>query len=557
MTFPSDITSLSQAQYDEMRAALLTMEREKEGLSIQTQTLKSESEALKSESETLQREVRQLRSQLDWFHKQLFGPKSERRIDPIPGQLSLLERLGVYDWNEEHRQIAAKAVAGYERQVNTAPKQREGGEHFPIDETKVPVYEVIHLPPEAQGLSEDEYTIIETRSTDVLLQQPSQFRVARNVYPVIRLHATGKIVRAPAHKGLWDRSCLDVSAIAGMLCDKFLWHLPLHRQHQRLQATGITLSRGTLTYATQKAIGLLSPIYDALVQSIRESDTVCLDETPIKAGRDKLKGKMRQGYFWPMLGDRDEVAFHYSHSRGHQVVIEMLGDDFSGQLLSDGYGAYDTYVNKLKQRQQAIVHGQCWAHIRRKFVDAETSAPEETETILALIRLLYEADADTEQIKSEEKQREHRRQECLPIVDTLFRYLHGYAVGSRQSPDEKFMKAVNYALNREAQARAFIDHPGIPLDNNATERAIRPIAVGRKNWMFCWTGAGARDVAIIQSLIQTCRVHGLDVHTYLVDVLQRVGTHPASQVDDLLPRNWRNNYADQPMPSSYRALGLV
>ena len=191
-----------------------------------------------------------------------------------------------------------------------------------------------------------------------------------------------------------------MSLFAGLLVDKFVYHLPLHRQHLRLKAAGIDLSRQTLTNLVTRAVDLLEPVYHSLLSSVLQSKVLAMDETPIKAGRVE-PGKMKTAYFWPVFGDKDEVVLPFSTSRAHGTVREVLGR-FAGTLLTDGYEAYARY----SEREKSVAHALCWAHTRRKFIEAEKSHPEESGIALELIRELYEIE---ESLKTKDEQ------SCLEI----------------------------------------------------------------------------------------------------------------------------------------------
>lgn len=175
---------------------------------------------------------------------------------------------------------------------------------------------------------------------------------------------------------------MDVSFLAGMLIDKFRYHLPLYRQHQRLADVGIQVSRSSLTNWAGRAIDLLEPVTAAQAAHIVQGDVIAMDETSIKAGR-VAPGKMRSAYFWPVYGEADEIVFHYAPSRAHKHVESFLGD-FRGTLLSDGYAAYAAYAQR-----RGLVHAQCWSHCRRNYVDAEESDPAGVAKALSLIGAIY------------------------------------------------------------------------------------------------------------------------------------------------------------------------
>ena len=187
---------------------------------------------------------------------------------------------------------------------------------------------------------------------------------------------------------LFRSSIADVSFLVGMLVDKFVYHLPLYRQHQRLADAGITVARATLTNLSRRSIELLVAIYIAQFEHVCTSRVLAMDETPIKAGR-KGEGKMRVSYFWPIYGEDNEVCFHYADSRAHAVVMKALGPNFKGVLLSDGYGAYARYAKQV----DTCTPASCWAHARRGFEQALMSHPDEANAALAIIRALYAHEA--------------------------------------------------------------------------------------------------------------------------------------------------------------------
>ena len=281
------------------------------------------------------------------------------------------------------------------------------------------------------------------------------------------------------------------------------------------------------------------------MESVLESKSLAMDETPIRAGV-KSRGKMKTGYFWPIFGDRDEVVFPFSESRSGSILDQLLAG-YRGVLVSDGYVAYERYVEKVN----GIVHAQCWSHTRRQFLKAEGIEPKLTETALLYIRRLYEEEALLKpKLVDDARRMELRAERCKPIVDEFFAWLKTMLETRILLPRNPFTEAAGYALAREGPLRVFLRYPDVPIDTNHLEREIRPIAVGRKNWLFCWTEVGARYVGIFQSLLVTCRLQDVDPYTYLVDVLQRVERHPASDVARLTPRLWKEQFAAAPFRSA-------
>jgi transposase len=478
--------------------------------------------------------------QLLWFKKQIFGPKSEKRHGDFVDvtQLSLGEAV------EGERRPVEKTltVKAHTRELSQPADSRD--EPALRFDDSVPRTRRVILPPEVEGLGESEYEIIDERVTQRLVQTPAIYLVEEIVRPVVKLKGTTRIVTAPAEPGVLERSLADVSLLAGLLVDKFRFHLPLYRQHQRMLAAGIHLARSTLTSWVHGSIDLLAPIHEAQLASILTSSVLAMDETPIKAGR-KSKGKMKQGYFWPVYGDQDEVAFPFAASRAHRHAVEILGE-YCGTLLSDDYGAYDAFAAK----REAVTRAACWAHVRRKFVDAEDVEPERVEHVLGLIRGIYRIEKEVREQRLEgEAKRDVRVEQSRPIVAELFAWLKQELAAHALLPTSPFTEAARHALKRKTQLEVFVTDPAVPVDTNHLERALRPIPMGRKAWLFCWTEVGAEKVGIIQSLISTCVLHGIDPYTYLVDVLQRVAIHPQSEVADLTPRLWKARFADRAIPS--------
>jgi hypothetical protein len=223
---------------------------------------------------------------------------------------------------------------------------------------------------------------------------------------------------------------------------------------------------------------------------------------------------MHTGYFWPIYGEHDEVCFPFHASRSADFVCQALSikPAVNAVLVTDGYAAYKHYAEKT-----GIQHALCWSHARRTFFEALTAEPTGGAEALEQINYL--------QLKRQ-----------------------GF------TPSNPFIQALNYVRERRVGLEIFLTDPDVPIDTNHLERALRVVPIGRKNWNFCWTELGAKHVGIIQSLIVTCRLHGIDPYTYLVDVLQRVGVHPASKVAELTPRLWKLHFAANPLRSALRTL---
>ncbi len=295
---------------------------------------------------------------------------------------------------------------------------------------------------------------------------------------------------------------------------------------------------------------LLEPIHKAQLRSILSSKVLAMDETPIKAGRSG-KGKMKTGWFWPVYGDQDEMVFTFANTRAKAHIEKVLSSHFKGTLISDGYVAYARY----SEATEGVIHAQCWVHTRRQFIEAEDVEPDRVAMALQYIRELYAIETQIKERHLEQEQkRTYRLDQSKPVVDAFFAWCEQQLTDPSLLPDNPLIKAIGYVLNRQTELRVFLEDPAVPMDTNHVERGLRPIPMGKKNWMFAWTELGAEHVGIIQSLICTCRLQGVDPYTYLVDVLQRISLHPASETESLTPRLWKQKYAEHPMRSDlYRS----
>lgn len=492
----------------------------------------------------LREEFDSIKSQLKFFQDQLFGQKSEKRKEiSNSAQLSLGGLIN--PTKPDSAPVPRKEIITYERKQRSKGKlegnvNKYGGLSF--DESVV--VKSIKIPaPEIKDLNPDEYELIKTNYHYELAQKPASYMVIEHIQDVVKIN--DKIVTAPRVGSVLSGSYADVSLLANLIIDKFQYHLPLYRQHQRIAAAGIKISRVSLTNYVHQSLDLLEQIYYAQLDSIKSGDTLWMDETPIKAGHNKEKKKLKSGYIWSLYGKKKEVAFWYHESRGTKVIMELLAEDFKGTLVTDGYEAYSNYTKELS----TVEHAMCWSHTRRLFLKAEELQPELVTKVLKYIRLLYQVE---ESIKNgtPEQILEARGEKSKEIIDQFSVWLRAEANSLTLLPSDLFTKACNYFFKHEAELRVFLSNPSVTIDTNHLEREIRPIAIGRKNWLFCWTEIGAHYAAIAYSLIATCKLHDVKPYEYLVDVLQRVKDHPHQQIQELIPRNWKQNFQHKKLISA-------
>lgn len=497
---------------------------------------------LRDEVETATALIEKLTAQVKWFQNQLFGQKSEKRIIEASKEQLFLGR----QFQQETAEEETRTVKKHERKKRQV-KSTDGDEQdLFFDPELVPVEEITVPNPETEGLSADEYEVIGQKVSYRLAQRPGVYVILKYMRDVIKTKDASKEAPKISCPSLppevFEKSHADVSFLAGMLIDKFQYHLPLYRQQLRLQAAGIHVSRAWLTQLAHRCGNLLEPIFEALIESIRAARVKLMDETPIKADRKK-KGKMHTGYFWPVMVEND-IVFFYFDSREHHRVFEALGAKPAdgSVIVSDGYDAYKAYA-----KATGTLNAQCWTHSRREFVKAEDIDPQRAEEALNLIRPLYRIEKEIrEQSLEGEVKRLYRMEHSKPVVDKFFEWVKKQLKDETLLPSNRLSQALNYVHKREDALRLFLTDPEIPIDTNELERALRVIPMGRKNWLFAWTEVGAKYVGIFQSLIVTCKMHGIDPYIYLVDVLQRVADHPKADVHQLTPGEWKKHFADKP-----------
>ena len=342
-------------------------------------SIETELAALRAENAELKAALAQVTQQLEWFKRQLFGRKSERHLPPDPSQGNLLADLAP----EPPAGAVPTETVTYTRRTakNRGNAVHDSGLRF---DATVPVQVIEQPAPELQGPEADAFEVIGEKVTHRLAQRPGSYVILEYRRPVLKRRDTEQVTTTPAPPNVLERSVADVSFLVGLLVDKFLYHLPLYRQHQRLLQSGIQLSRVTLGTLTARAIDLLEPIYKAQLEHIRQGRVVTVDETPIKAGRS-APGKMRTAYFWPVYGEEDEICFPYASNRNLDNVKAILGANFTGVLQSDGYGAYE----RFEQQSEGVVHAECWAHTRRHFERALDAEPQAAEAALRQIQAFY------------------------------------------------------------------------------------------------------------------------------------------------------------------------
>jgi transposase len=484
--------------------------------------LTSQLEAALSVVKALQQENALLRQKIDLLVRRVFGSSSEKLS---PGQLELLLALsGIAP------AVAAAAAKPAPQNVSRPRKERAPRlpEHLPVIE------EV--LDPEPVKAAPEQWRRIGEEVSEQLDYEPGRFLRRRLVRPkyVRKDDRDAAPVIAPLPARLQDRSLPTPGLLAHVLVSKYCDHLPLYRQEKiYARRHGVNLPRQTLARWVELASDWLQPIYREIKSGVMAGGYVQIDETPVDY-LDPGRGKTGQGYLWTCASPQGDVLFHWETSRAASCLANIVPVDFSGTVQCDGYAAYPAFA---RQHPQPIQLAGCWAHVRRKFYEAREQSPKVTGWFLRQIQLLYQVEAQLREKKSGPSLRAAMRASTSrPIVERLQRALLRHK--PRHLPKSLLGQAIDYALAQWSTLTVYLGDGRVEIDNNRVENAIRPTAVGKKNWLFMGeAGAGQRG-AILYTVVESCRRRGLDPYAYLKDVLTRLPAMTNHQIPEILPAAW-------------------
>jgi len=319
------------------------------------------------------------------------------------------------------------------------------------------------------------------------------------------------------------------------LVGKYQDHLPLYRQIEILRREGVHLSASTVNDWICGGIDLVKPLYDTLRNRVLRSDYIQVDESTIPVMDKDRPGATRKGYHWVVRSPEEKsLFFHYDRgSRGQHVIVELL-KDYRGAVQSDGYGAYKIYEDK-----EGVLLLGCWAHVRRKFEQALGDDPPRAQYAMEQIQRLYAIERRIAEDGLAKEQAERlRKQESYPIVRAFEEWLVENLGNPRITPKSRIGTAINYAYGIYPRLGRYVADGRYRIDNNLAENAVRPLALGRKNYLFCQNHEAAERTAMIYSLLGTCKVCGVNPTAWLTDVLSRIQDHKKPRLDELLPDRW-------------------
>lgn len=376
-----------------------------------------------------------------------------------------------------------------------------------------------------------------TEITEVLEYKPGELFVKQFLRPIYvqPMDLTETLFITASLPGRMLEKCMaGESLLAQMVVDKYLDHLPINRQLQRFDRLGVTIPQSTSNDWMRNVLTSLTGLYELHKKQVLSSTYLHADETTIKVQDENKKGKTHLGFYWAYHNSEHKlVLFDYRPGRGREGPKEIL-KDFTGYLQTDGYGVYDDFDKK-----PAVILMHCMAHARRKFTQSLDSDGPRATYALAKIQLLYAIERRIKELAMSSTEIINVRQgEAIPILKELKEWMLGQM--TKVLPKSPICQAMAYSLQRWDKLSIYTSDAKLKIDNNPVERAIRPIAIGRKNYLFAGSHDAAQRAAMIYSLLSTCTLHDINPYHWLKDVLKRMHTYTTSNLHELLPQNWKS-----------------
>jgi transposase len=504
--------------------------------------LTSERDVAIAESHRLTEQNDRLRHLLKQLQRAQFGQRSER-LDRDQMQLAL---------EDIESSLANRDAEQEEQQNNAADKPADQGKKRRINRGALPE----HLP-RVHVTIEPESTVcpcchgamhvIGEETSQRLDKIPAQYQVIVTHRPKYGCRACeGAVVQAPAPERLIKNGIPTERLVASVVVDKFAWHSPLYRQAQIMKLQGFPVDRSTLAFWVGVAAAELKPIYLRMKELLLGSAKIAVDETRAPV-LDPGRGRTKTGYFWAISrddrawggSDPPGVVYTYAPGRGGVHAATLLAG-YSGIVQCDGYAVYEQLADPARDGG-AVTLAFCWSHWRREFFDIDKGGPAPiAHEALERIAVLYAIESRIRG-RSAEERRAVRQAETKPLVEKLKAWLETRLIAV--SEKSTIATAIRYGLSRWDGLVRFLDDGRIEMDTNSVERAMRPIALNRKNSLFAGHDAGAANWACLASLIETAKIHGTDPHAYLADIPAKlVNGWPAHNLDELLPWAWAEQY---------------
>jgi transposase len=539
----ANITELVETlllERDELYTEVLRLRNSDAGALEATREKNREYESKLKEQEDL---IKRLTDQLAWYRRKLWKPQSEKYIPQDPNQRTIdFEGLDVLPEEEASIKEAEKEIVSYERSKPEKPKKQPV--RLPLPDFLRREEEII----EPEGL-DGNWVRIGEEVTEVLEHKPGELYVRRIVRPKYALkkdkqreleesgQEPGQTIKTAALPLMpLPRSNAGPSLLAELLLDKYIYHLPFHRQIAMLKLTGMQIPASTVSNWFMGSCDLLRALYHRLKEIVLASDYIQVDESTVPVINNE-KQRAVKAYLWMVRSVIDKlVFFHYDKgSRAQKVVIELLRG-YQGAIQADGYEAYSIYENK-----KGVLLLGCWAHARRKFTEALAEDKAGAEYALEQIGLIYKVeDMATDQQMTYQERADLRKRLAYPILCAFEKWIVNYF--PKALPKGRMGKALSYTYSLFHRLTRYHLDGRYQIDNNLAENAIRPLALGRKNYLFCGNHDAAENAAIMYSLLGCCKASDVNPREWLTDVLAQIPRYNSDyslDLADLLPHVWK------------------
>lgn len=496
-------------------------------MQLATADYKSLYEQSQKQNSELQIAIAGLQQQLAQLQKMIFGSRHERFVptDIGPSQLSLdmqAEAVASCSVTAAKKISYVKTKVTVEQKPLLHPGRMKLPEHLRREEITIEPAEDI------TGLKKMGEEI-----TEVLEYEPGELFVKKYVRSkYARQNNEGVMIGALPSRPL-EKAMAGEGLLAQILIDKYVDHLPLYRQMQRFERSGVKLPYSTLTDWVTGTCKLIEPLFEALKKEVLSGKYLHVDETPIKVLDKDKKGETHRGYYWVYQSSIAKIVFFdYQEGRGREGPMEIL-ENFGGYLQTDGYSVYDVF-----EKRNGITLLHCMAHARRMFHEALNNDEQRAAYAMEQIQKLYTIERICkEQTLNFAEVKVVRQQKSIPILDQLGKWMKEQYV--QVTPKSPIGKALAYSIERWEKLSLYTRDGMLNIDNNPVENSIRPVALGRKNYLFAGSHEAARRSGMLYSLLGTCKMHEINPYVWLKNVLATIATHPINRVQELLPHHWK------------------
>jgi transposase len=475
----------------------------------------------------------------------------QSKIDKLTHELALHKRwrFGVKaeHWPVEQRHLFEETVdadiAAMESELEqlstvATPTEKRQPKRAPLP-PELPRIEIVHEPESTTCACGCNLKRIGEEIAEKLDYTPGVFTVERHIRGKWVCAQCETLVQAPVPAHVIDKGIPTTGLLAQVLVAKYLDHLPLYRQERIFERAGLAIPRATLAQWVGRCGVALQPVVDALKAEMLAREILHADETPV-AMLNPGAGKTQRAYLWAYctgaFDPMKAVVYDFADSRAGKHARDFLGE-WCGTLVCDDYAGYKALLAEV------VTEAGCMAHARRKFFELHANHQSQIAgEALAFFGQLYGVEREVAELDDAARWR-LRQEKAKPILDLLHRWLTTHR--QKAPSGSSIAKAIDYSLKRWTALSHYVNHAQVPIDNNWVENRIRPIAIGRNNWLFAGSLRAGQRAAAVMSLIQSAKLNGIDPLAYLKDVLNRLPTQPASKVAELLPHRWQPGTASR------------